>query len=261
VDPDSRLTQLGLLPLESDDSRHYFFESRSYSLGEVQPLALLTGCWLNEVFSSTRKVARGSDYRPEYPFVALPAEDVARGQALKVNVPGRIAAVNLGGGGNAAKRVEDPFEVELLLALLHDGYTVVLDRGAGEEELERTGRLIGELQRQGKTVSAVAPDGSVPPGRGGAPAADVFVWEGSLSGFAGLIASADLYCGYDSAGGHLAAAIGVPVIDIFTDASSRRLQERWTPWGEGPVRAITARRLDPRKALQQFRAALREQPR
>jgi ADP-heptose:LPS heptosyltransferase len=255
VDPDSRLTQLGLLPLARDESRYYLFQSRSYSSAGFQPLALLTGCWLDDVFGDASPTARGSDYRPEYPYVALPAEDVVRGKALRDSVRGRLAAVNLGVGGNAQKRVEDPFEAELLSALIEAGYTLVLDRGAGEEELQRTAHLIGELRSQGKTVSDVTPTG------GSVSSADVFVWEGSFSGFGGLVASADLYCGYDSAGGHLASAIGVPVIDIFTDGSSARLTERWTPWGEGPVRVIAARRPDPCKALKEFRAALREHAR
>jgi ADP-heptose:LPS heptosyltransferase len=256
VDPDSRLTQLGLLPLTPDEPRYYLFPSRSYLSSGFQPLALLTGCWLDEVFGGAGPVARASDYRPEYPSVALPAEDMARGKALRDSVGGRrLAAVNLGVGGNAQKRVDGTFEAQLLSALTEAGYTLVLDRGAGEEELQRTAQLIGGLRSQGKTVSDVTPTG------GSVSRTDVFVWEGSLSGFGGLVAPADLYCGYDSAGGHLAAAMGVPVIDIFTDASPALLTERWTPWGAGPVRVIMAPRPDPRKALQQFRAALLEHAR
>jgi ADP-heptose:LPS heptosyltransferase len=263
VDPDSRLTQLGLLPLEADDSRYYFFESRSYSLTEDQPLALATGCWLDELFGPerivTEQAARGLpsygpewEYCPEPPYVALPEDDRLRGAVLKANVKRPLAAVNLGVGGNADKRLEDPFEAEMLQALLKDGYTVVLDRGAGDEELERTGRLIAMLENEGKSVSKVSPAGD------DAPGADVFVWEGSLSGFGGLIAAAQLYCGYDSAGGHLAAALGVPVIDVFTDTSPPRLRERWKPWGEAPVKIITARPSRPQIAVRDFHAALGE---
>jgi ADP-heptose:LPS heptosyltransferase len=261
VDPDSRLTQLGLLPLEPDDSRYYFFESRSYSAPEAKPLAVLAGRWLTDVFGPPDSAADHSGCRPDYPCVALPAGDMLLGEALQANAGGRLAAVNLGVGGNADKRVEDPFEAEALLALLKAGYTVVLDRGVGDEELERTGRLIGVLQAHGKTVRAVPRDSDAPPPGSGVPPADAYVWEGSLSGFGGLIAAADLYCGYDSAGGHLAAALGVGVIDIFTDATPLRFRERWTPWGRGPVRVITAGRAAPGEALQQFQAALREQGR
>ena len=55
-------------------------------------------------------------------------------------------------------------------------------------------------------------------------AANVITWEGSLSGLAGLIGVADLYVGYDSAGGHLAAALGVPAISLFAGAASARMR-------------------------------------
>jgi ADP-heptose:LPS heptosyltransferase len=263
VDPDSRLTQLGLLPLEADDSRYYFFESRSYSLTEDQSLSVAAGCWLYELFGAERIVTGQAvrrlplcepewEYCPEFPYVALPAEDMLRGAGLKGRVERPLAAVNLGVGGNSGKRVEDPFEAGMLLALLKDGFAVVLDRGAGDEEFQRTGRLIATLESEGKSVSKVPPVG------GDVPNADVFVWEGSLSGFGGLIASSKLYCGYDSAGGHLAAALGVPVIDIFADTSPPRLRERWKPWGEAWVKIITARPSVPRITVRDFHAALGE---
>jgi ADP-heptose:LPS heptosyltransferase len=255
VDPDSRLTQLGLLPLTADEARYYFYNSRSYSSSAVQPLAQLTGCWLDEVFVPPDQQARELQERSGRPYVALPREDLARGEALRETLRGRLAAVNLGDGGNPEKRVEDPFEVEFLLGLLGEGYKVVLDRGAGEEELRRTSRLIAMLQKQGKTARPVEPLDA------GTASADLFIWEGSLSGFGGLIAAADLYAGYDSAGGHLAAALGVPVIDIFPDAAPPRMRERWAPWGQGPVRIITARRSAPQEALRQVLAALREHTR
>jgi ADP-heptose:LPS heptosyltransferase len=164
-----------------------------------------------------------------------------------------MAAVNLGVGGNREKSVEDPFELELLVSLLDAGYTPVLDRGAGEEELQRTNRLITALKSRGRTACDVPPYGSE------VPSADLFVWEGSLSGFGGLIASADLYAGYDSAGGHLAAALGTPLIDIFTDAAPPRMRQRWTPWGNASAQVITVGRLAPGEALREFRLALREQ--
>ena len=67
--------------------------------------------------------------------------------------------------------------------------------------------------------------------RSGVQSADVMTWEGSLSSFAGLIGVSDLYVGYDSAGGHLASALGVPVITVFAGAPNQKMQERWSPWG------------------------------
>ena len=106
-----------------------------------------------------------------------------------------------------------------------------MDRGAGDEELERTAGLVGDLEARGKSVHWLR--------HGMAEAAaDVYVWEGSLSGFAGLIAVSDLYAGYDSAGGHLAAALGVRGIDIFSGAVSPRMLERWRPWGRWPAEVV-----------------------
>ena len=42
VDPDSRLTQLGMLPVTADESGYYFFESRSFTRPGKETLAGLT---------------------------------------------------------------------------------------------------------------------------------------------------------------------------------------------------------------------------
>jgi len=52
-----------------------------------------------------------------------------------------------------------------------------------------------------------------------------------------------LYVGYDSAGGHVASACGVPQICIFTGAVSERFFHRWKPAGH-VIRGETAGVLD-----------------
>ena len=59
-----------------------------------------------------------------------------------------------------------------------------------------------------------------------------------FSSFAALIGASDAYIGYDSAGQHIAAALGVPTIDIFAGFSSPRMPERWSPHGPGPVHLL-----------------------
>ena len=229
VDPDSRLTQLGLLPLTVDDRGYHFFESRSYRPERPDPLGKLTGQWLNEVF--------GPDDEPVYPFVQLPPQDTLAGASLRRCTRKPLAAVNLGVGDRAAKRVRDPFEKNLLLSLLEKGYRVVLDRGAGGEELQRSKRLTDSLMEDGVTIGDVF--GYLP--RHGT-AADVMVWEGSLSGFAGYVSAADQYVGYDSAAGHMAAALGIPVITVFAGAAADRMIERWRPWGRDHVTVVAVHR-------------------
>lgn len=123
IDPDSRLTQLGLLPV-CDDSRYYFFESRAFGGAADAALPDLTSEWLAEVFDAPR--AR--------PYLAPPAQP-------------RIAdiAVSFGVGENANKRVGGDFEYEVLRVLLGYNVPVILDRGAGGEEAERVTDLARRL--------------------------------------------------------------------------------------------------------------------
>ena len=107
----------------------------------------------------------------------------------------------------------------------------MLDRGAGEKELRRMDHLEQSLIESGYSLSRID--------RNGLQLADVMTWEGSISSFAGLIGAADLYVGYDSAGGHLASSLGVPVITIFAGAPNQKMRERWSPWGCSTTNVIS----------------------
>jgi hypothetical protein len=123
IDPDSRLTQLGLIPV-CDDARYFFFESRAAG-GELDAsLSTLTASWLAQVF----------DLEPPLPYVApLPEEKIAG------------ITVSWGVGENADKRVCDELEFEVLAKLLSGGRPVLLDRGAGGEEADRVDALARRL--------------------------------------------------------------------------------------------------------------------
>jgi len=191
IDPDSRLTQLGLLPICPEED-YYFFESRSYGGDGDEPLSTLARRWVAETFGAT-------EAQP-YIRAGLDATEYA-------------ATVSFGVGENPAKRVADPFEAELLRQLPRP---VLIDTGAGGEEAERVER-------------AAAKSG------GG-----VAMWKGSFAGFAAHIERSKLYAGYDSAGGHVAAACGVPVISIFAGFASERMFQRWRPTGPGPIHVVPA---------------------
>jgi ADP-heptose:LPS heptosyltransferase len=191
IDPDSRLTQLGLLPICSEDS-YYFFESRSYGGDGSESLVTLSQRWVAETFDV-------ADAKP-YIHTGLDAPEFA-------------TTVSFGVGENPEKRIPDPFEQELLKQLPRP---VLIDKGAGGEEAERVDR-------------AVAAAGS-----------GIEVWNGSFAGFAAHIAKSKLYVGYDSAGGHVAAACGVPLISIFAGFASERTFQRWRPTGKGPIQIVRA---------------------
>jgi ADP-heptose:LPS heptosyltransferase len=123
IDPDSRLTQLGLIPI-CDDARYYFFESRAFGGAMDNTLPELTSQWLTEVFDVDA-------YRP----YAAPVREE------------RLAdiTVSLGVGENAEKRIGDEFEEAVLKKLLGYGCPVLLDRGAGGEEAARVNALAEKL--------------------------------------------------------------------------------------------------------------------
>jgi ADP-heptose:LPS heptosyltransferase len=186
IDSDSRLTQLGLLPVCPED-RYHLFESRAYGGATSTPLPQLAAAWAEETFGIAG--AR--------PYVALAAARAHRG----------AIAVSLGVGENPAKRLPDPFEENLLALLVESGAEICIDKGAGGEEADRVERAV---ERSGVRAT---------------------FWDGSFAGFAAIIAAARLYVGYDSAGQHVAAAAGVPLISIFAGFPALRMFERWRPTG------------------------------
>ena len=185
IDPDSRLTQLGLIPV-CDDARYFFFESRAFGGAMDTSLPELTAQWLSEVF----------DVPQHMPYVAPVAQP-------------RIAdiTVSLGVGDNVNKRIDDDFEFAVLNKLLSYGRQVVLDRGAGGEEAERVDALAAKVNQP----------------------ALLHVHEGSYASFASHIVQSACYVGYDSAGQHVAAAGGVPLVSVFTGHASERMFHRWRP--------------------------------
>ena len=100
IDPDSRLTQLGLLPVCAEEC-HHLFESRSYGGATDRPLPELAAAWAAETLGVTGA-------RPYVALGPLPQRDP-------------YIAVSLGVGENSAKRLEDPFEEELLRVLARTG--------------------------------------------------------------------------------------------------------------------------------------------
>ncbi|MBV8071270.1 MAG: glycosyltransferase family 9 protein, partial [Acidobacteriaceae bacterium] len=185
IDPDSRLTQLGLIPI-CDDARYFFFESRAFGGSLDASLPELTAEWLTEVF----------DVDTQKPYLApAPEEKIAD------------FTVSFGVGENANKRIEGDFEYRVLSALLQYNRPVLLDRGAGGEEGQRIDALVKRLGN--------------PP--------HLHVHNGSYAAFASHIAQSRLYLGYDSAGQHVAAAAGVPLISIFAGYACERMLARWSP--------------------------------
>lgn len=183
IDPDSRLTQLGLLRVCEDDA-YFLFASRSYGGAGAGRLPDLAARWAKEVF----RVDDARPYVAPMPAAGEPAE----------------IAVSLGVGENDGKRIPDDFERELLRELAATGASILVDKGASAEERERV-------------EAALAPG--------------VRTHDGPFAAFAAEIVRSKLFVGYDSAGGHVASARGVPVISIAKGFASERMAARWRPNG------------------------------
>jgi ADP-heptose:LPS heptosyltransferase len=214
IDPDSRLTQLGLLPVCSEDS-YLLFESRAYGAETDKSLPELTADWAAETLGVS-----GCK-----PYIAVVSDKAA------APIPAPYITVSLGVGENPAKRIGDPFEEQLLALLAKTGLPVCIDKGAGGAEAERVERAV---QRSGAAVT---------------------FWEGSFAGFASLIAGSKLYVGYDSAGQHIAAACGVPLISVFAGFPAPRMFERWRPVGP-KCQVIRVDQPDPAETIERVREAL-----
>jgi ADP-heptose:LPS heptosyltransferase len=198
IDPDSRLTQLGLLPVCPEEN-YYFFESRAYGGNDADALPALAVRWARETFGVENAA----------PWIA---------PAQSIEIPGRpLVTMSFGVGENPAKRIPDPFEEQLVRHAASAGAHLLIDQGAGGEEAERV-------------AGAIAKSG-VSPERVGA-------FRGPFAAFASAIARSDLYIGYDSAGQHVAAACGVPLISVFAGFASSRMFARWRPSGPGRIEVV-----------------------
>jgi ADP-heptose:LPS heptosyltransferase len=82
------------------------------------------------------------------------------------------------------------------------------------------------------------------------------VWNGRIGLLASLIGHSDLYIGYDSAGQHIAAALGVACIDVMAGFSSPRMLDRWRPTGPAETRVIDAQNSALEETLSQSREML-----
>ncbi len=122
VDPDSRLTQLGLIRICPDD-RYRFFESRSFGGNANERLPDLAARWVDD---------------PEArPYVA---PRPASGPAFDITV-------SLGVGDNPAKRLDDDFERELMRLLAATGASILVDKGGSAAERERVERAVAAGMR------------------------------------------------------------------------------------------------------------------
>jgi len=225
ADPDSRLSQLGVLPL-CDDRSYLFFSSRSSQIFPQQlSISEMVNYWYNQVTGENDNC---------YPSVWLdrPLLQQSKSAVARLREHGarHLVAVNLGVGGNSRKRVDDVFEQDLVLALLSQpGTVVLLDKGFGDDEISRSNALLKAATDSGFKVENTCFDrlGEVAAG------AQLIGVDAGIDQAAALIGQSDEFIGYDSACQHIAAAQEIPTFTIFAGSNNTRFVRRWCAYGPG----------------------------
>ena len=220
IDPDSRLSQLGVLPIFPED-QYFFFDSRSeISFAGNMSMAQLTNTWIN-------KVTGQEDFR--YPKIWPHSLNISKAARLYTELKKRgarnVIGINFGVGGNQRKKVGWRLEKDLLLSLLQEPDTVILlDKGFGDEELKNSNLLLAAVNESGFTtldaVFGTAPDCAISSG--------VIGMQTRIGEIAAIISKCDEYIGYDSACQHIAAALGTPCLTIFAGSNNMRFIRRWS---------------------------------
>jgi ADP-heptose:LPS heptosyltransferase len=231
VDPDSRLSQLGVLPI-IDPEHYFFFDSRSeVSLACNLSMVQLTNSWLNKITDET-------DFH--HPMVWLLPSNLQKAtrlcDGLRNNGTRRIIALNLGVGGNPRKKVGQRMELDLLLSLLQEPNTVILlDKGFGDDELQSSDALLAGVNARGFAIHhAVFEQGLGNPNLNWG----VIGVETRIGEIAALIANCDEYIGYDSACQHIAAALKIPCLTIFAGSNNMRFIRRWSAFGPNTCKIV-----------------------
>lgn len=223
VDSDSRLTQLGLLPLAVGPTTCLFPSQSLTPKPGHGSLSALANQWLDSWLGEAA---------PSHPTVApAPDRQVAAHtfcSRLRGGGAHRLLLVNFGVGGEPRKCLPETFEIELLTGLLAmENTIIILDMGCGSEEKVRVEKLLGFLDAAGRDT-ALLQDWQLPllpaPFRHG-----VIGLCSSLGTLAALGGGVDCYLGYDSSGQHLANGAGAPTVTIFAGAPNPRFLERWSP--------------------------------
>lgn len=244
IDPDSRLTQLGLLPLLPADRGYYHFPSRAtWIAGEPAaglPLGRLAARWIDHLLSDALQES------PEeiLPYLALPKQEGEVGRATAEWIRGgiegagaKLTTVSFGVGGNATKRLTPEHETAILDHLTRQG-RVILDSGGSAAERAAVEEVLSPLRVSGVTIAEAREGEPIATWFRDTPRPTILRWEGGIGSLAGLIAASDQYLGYDSSGQHLAAALGVPGLTLFLTDNPPAFAERWRPSGKGEVRVL-----------------------
>ncbi|MCK5228380.1 MAG: hypothetical protein KAK02_09245 [Desulfobulbaceae bacterium] len=221
-DPDTRMTQLGLLPLVDEEYTCYCNTRNDYPEAPEMSLPALVNRWLDGLLPEKSM---------QYPAVAF-SEAKSRNASLFCNRLKKngsfVITVNLGVGRNDEKRISGSFEEKLISGLLQEENTIVLlDSGSSPSGRRRADSLLGIVGTEGVQTDFVyekeLPEKEISFSHG------VVGFKGSIGAIGSLIGESDAFFGYDSCCQHLACATETPSVVVFAGAPNQRFRYRWRP--------------------------------
>ena len=230
LDPDSRLTQLGVLPLAPLQNYRFFNSRENQNPSQRASMAQLTNQWLDNILDKVIFC---------YPKVWLNPSNLNKVKAFRAGIDPEnnktFITMNLGVGGNERKRVPGKFEQELVITLLRDPNTIVLlDLGMGEQERQQSDCILKAASRAGiETMETLFSQ----LGHNNTNAKLIGV-ECAIGEVSALISQSNEFIGYDSACQHIAAAESIKTFTIFAGTNNVRFIRRWRACGENTSEII-----------------------
>ena len=233
VAPDSRLDQLGLLPICCKEQ--YALWENLQLADATQSLSSLADQWICETLNLESEP-------PVYPELAFSPDMQMLSDHMQELIADRpFIAVKLDYGGNSDKAVSREWEIEILRCMIDRGWRILIDRGFGEEELQNSDAVIRGVGMSAFDISESDPDQGMlirDVTEKDLNGTDIVRFYGSIAAWAACAKHCQLAFSYDSVGHHLAAALATPLVIAFTGYKDDAFPKAWQPRGPGEINMV-----------------------
>ncbi len=233
IAPDSRLDQLGMLPVISDE-KYLIWENLQIN-DKTESLSVLLDQWACEQLDI-------EDEQECYPKLAFDEQTQETADHIKQIIQDRpFIAVKLDYGGNADKAVSREWEIDILRCMIDRGWSILIDRGFGEEELNNSDAIMRGVGMNAFDISESDTDhGKLIKDLSSDDLEDQSIvrFYGSIAAWAACAQSCQLAFSYDSVGHHLAAALEIPLVIAFTGYKDEHFPTAWQPRGTAAVNMV-----------------------